>query len=84
MITVQTTPVRWQNGRFTPSAAPQGREGTMAHAILMAHNNVVGLAQQLPGQLRAALADGHTAVSPVSGMGIGAQNHPAGRFYCAF
>ena len=38
MITVQTTPVRWQNGRFTPSAAPQGREGTMAHAILMAHN----------------------------------------------
>ena len=40
--------------------------------------DVVGLAQQLPGQLRAALADGHTAVSPVSGMGIGAQNHPAG------
>ena len=38
MITVQTTPVRWQNGGFTPSAAPQGREGTMAHAILMAHN----------------------------------------------
>lgn len=38
MITIQNTPVRWQNGRFIPAAAPQGRENTMAHAILMAHN----------------------------------------------
>ncbi len=38
MITVQNTPVRWQNGGFLPADAPQGREGTMARAILMAHN----------------------------------------------
>ncbi len=38
MITVQTTPVRWQNGGFIPAQGPQGREGSMAHAILMAHN----------------------------------------------
>ncbi len=38
MITVQTTPVRLDRGRFVPAQVPQGREGTMAHAILMAHN----------------------------------------------
>ncbi len=38
MITVQTTPVRWQNSGFIPAQGPQGREGSMAHAILMAHN----------------------------------------------
>ncbi len=42
MITVQTTPVRWQNGGFVPAQGPQGREGTMAHAILMAHNSSNG------------------------------------------
>ena len=38
MITIHNSPVRWQNGRFAPAEAPSGREGTMAHAILMAHN----------------------------------------------
>ena len=38
MITIQNTPVRWGNGRFAPVERVQGREGTMAHAILMAHN----------------------------------------------
>ena len=38
MITIQNAPVRWQDGRFAPAPHPQGREGTMAHAILMAHN----------------------------------------------
>ena len=42
MITVQTTPVRWQNSGFIPAQGPQGREGTMAHAILMAHNSSNG------------------------------------------
>ncbi|MBD5098186.1 MAG: hydratase [Clostridiales bacterium] len=38
MITINNSPVRWQNGRFVPAERPEGREGTMAHAILMAHN----------------------------------------------
>ncbi len=40
--------------------------------------HVVGLAQELAGQLGAALADGHGAVGAVAGVGVGAQNHPAG------
>ena len=38
MITIQTDPVRFSAGRFVPAGRPEGREGTMAHAILMAHN----------------------------------------------
>ena len=38
MITIQNTPVRWQKGGFVPAQGPQGREGSMAHAILTAHN----------------------------------------------
>ena len=38
MITVQTAPVRFQCGRFVPAGDCHSREGTMAHAILMAHN----------------------------------------------
>ena len=38
MITIHNSPVRWQEGRFAPAETPSGREGTMAHAILMAHN----------------------------------------------
>ena len=38
MITIHNSPVRWRDGRFVPADCPQGREGTMAHAILMAHN----------------------------------------------
>ena len=39
--------------------------------------DVIGLAKQLPGQLGAALADGHAAISPVAGVGVGAQDHSA-------
>ena len=38
MITIHSAPVRFSNGCFTPAQSPEGREGTMAHAILMAHN----------------------------------------------
>ena len=38
MITIQSTPVRWQGGRFVPAPSPKGRERTMAHPILMAHS----------------------------------------------
>ena len=38
MITIQNSPARWLGGRFVPAAAPEGRDGTMAHAILMSHN----------------------------------------------
>ena len=38
MITINSSPVRWQNGQFVPAQAQEGRENTMAHAILMAHN----------------------------------------------
>ncbi len=38
MITINNSPVRWQGGHFVPAGAPRGREGAMAHAILMAHN----------------------------------------------
>ena len=38
MITVNSSPARWLGGRFVPAERPEGREGTMAHAILMAHN----------------------------------------------
>ena len=38
MITINSSPVRFSDGRFVPAEAPQGREGTMAHAILMAHS----------------------------------------------
>ena len=38
MITINSSPVRFSDGRFTPAETPQGREGTMAHAILMAHS----------------------------------------------
>ncbi|MCI9368041.1 MAG: hydratase, partial [Oscillospiraceae bacterium] len=38
MITIHSAPVRFSNGRFTPAQSPEGRESTMAHAILMAHN----------------------------------------------
>ena len=40
--------------------------------------NVISFFQQLAGQLRAALANSHAAVSPVAGVGVGAQQHPAG------
>ena len=40
--------------------------------------DVVGLPEQLPGQFRAALTDGHTAVGAVPGVGVGAQNHGTG------
>ena len=38
MITINHSPVRWQGGRFIPAETSEGRERTMAHAILMAHN----------------------------------------------
>ncbi len=38
MITIQNTPVRWQDGRFLPAGAAPGGEGTMARSILLAHN----------------------------------------------
>ncbi len=38
MITINHSPVRWQDGRFIPAEAREGWEGTMAHAILTAHN----------------------------------------------
>ncbi len=38
MITISNGPARWQNGQFVPAAAKEGREGTMAHAILTGHN----------------------------------------------
>ena len=38
MITIQNSPVRWQDGRFIPVQAGTSREGAMAHAILAAHN----------------------------------------------
>ncbi len=38
MITIQNTPVRWQDGRFAPAGNPRGGEGTIARSILMAHN----------------------------------------------
>ena len=38
MITINSTPVRWQGGRFIPVQAKEGRELTMAHAILTSHN----------------------------------------------
>ena len=40
--------------------------------------DVIGLAEELPGQLGAALTNGHGAVGAVAGVGVGAQNHPAG------
>ncbi len=39
MITIQNTPARWQGGRFVPDQAGEGREGSMACAILAAHNS---------------------------------------------
>ena len=38
MITIQNSPVRWQDGRFVPADGSQDRKGTMSHAILTAHN----------------------------------------------
>jgi len=38
MITVNSAPVRFSGGRFVPAQDKEGREKTMAHAILMAHN----------------------------------------------
>ncbi len=38
MITIQNTPVRWQDGCFLPADAARGGEGTMARSILLAHN----------------------------------------------
>ncbi len=38
MITINNSPVRWLEGRFVPAETKEGREGTMAHAILMSHN----------------------------------------------
>ena len=42
MITVSSTPARWQGGRFVPAQAGESREGAMAHAILMAHSAPAG------------------------------------------
>ena len=39
MITIQNTSVQWKDGRFVPAAEGiDGRDGTMAYPILMAHN----------------------------------------------
>ena len=38
MITISSTPVRWQGGRFVPADALRSREGSMAHTILTNHN----------------------------------------------
>ena len=38
MITINSSPMRWQGGQFVPAQTRDGREGTMAHAILTAHN----------------------------------------------
>ncbi len=38
MITIHQSPVRWQEGRFVPAETKEGRENTMAHAILTAHS----------------------------------------------
>ena len=38
MITINSAPVRWLGGQFVPAGRPEGRENTMAHAILMSHN----------------------------------------------
>ena len=39
MITVHNTPVCLLGGRFIPAQSPEGREKTMVHAILSAHNS---------------------------------------------
>ena len=39
MITIQNTPVRWRDGRFVPAGDRGDREGSMARAILLAHNS---------------------------------------------
>ena len=39
--------------------------------------DVIGLAEKLLDQFRAALADSHGAVSAVAGMGVGAEDHPS-------
>ena len=46
MITINNAPVRWQGGRFVPAAGPEGKEGTMAYAILKAHD-ISGSAERL-------------------------------------
>ena len=38
MITINSSPMRWQGGQFVPAQTREGREGTMAHAILTAHS----------------------------------------------
>ena len=38
MITIQNSPVRWQGGRFVPVRDEEGRDGSLAHAILATHN----------------------------------------------
>ena len=38
MITIQNSPVRYVDGRFIPTDQEQGRELTIAHNILTAHN----------------------------------------------
>ena len=38
MITINTSPVRWQGSRFVPAETKAGREHTMTHAILTAHS----------------------------------------------
>ena len=40
--------------------------------------DVIGLLEELPGQLGPALSDGHGAVGAVAGVGVRAQDHPAG------
>lgn len=38
MITINSSPMRWQGSQFVPAQTRESREGTMAHAILTAHS----------------------------------------------
>ena len=38
MITITSAPVRYTGGRFVPARAGESRDGSMAHAVLSAHN----------------------------------------------
>ena len=60
------------------SATSWGPRPGRGAPVSLGIGDVIGLAQQLTGQLGAALADGHTAVSTVPGVGVRTQNHLAG------
>ncbi len=64
------------DGHVVGAAAHRQRAGQIdRHHAGAGH--IVGAAQQLLGQLAAALADGHGAQRAVAGVGVGAQDHLA-------